>query len=194
VAGAETGPVLDVWPGWACRPAVGGNAAYFDRRFYYGEGAVSGTFESSAAGIYRAIQLRGAYRSYDDFFPSSEGFYFEARGKLAVPQVLGPGSVAIVSPFVLWSDISGTASVVTPLVTDLQPGAYLEWGGRLDLIKSLTGWLVLGLNVTASKRDYRHDIVVTSLEKRRDWILSPGATLTLPNLFAHQTCGSITAT
>jgi hypothetical protein len=187
VAGADTGPVLDALPGWTFRPAVGGNVAYFDRRFYYGEAAVSGTFESVTQGIYRSLVLRGAYRSYDDFFPSGEGFYFEARGKLAVPNVLGPGSVAIVSPFVLWSDISGSASVVTPIITDLQPGAYVEIGSRVDLIKSLTSWLVLGVNIAASLRDYRTDIVVTTLEKRQDWILSPGATLTFPNLFAHQT-------
>ena len=80
VAGADTGPVLDALPGWTFRPAVGGNAAYFDRRFYYAEGAVSGIFESVTGGVYRSLLLRGAYRSYDDFFPSSEGFYFEARG------------------------------------------------------------------------------------------------------------------
>lgn len=187
VTGGETGPVLDALPGWSFRPAVGGNVAYFDRRFYYGEGAVSGTFESSAQNVYRSVVLRGAYRSYDEFFPSGEGFYVEARGKLAVPNALGPGSVAIVSPWVLWSDISGTASVVTPISTELQPGAYLEWGGRLDLIKSITSWMVLGLNIAASQRDYRADIVVTTGEKRHDTIFSPGASLTFPNLFAHQT-------
>jgi hypothetical protein len=187
VAGAETGPVLDALPGWSFHPAVGGNAAYFDNRFYYGEGAVSGTFESVAQGVYRSVVLRGAYRSYDNFFPSGEGFYVEARGRLAVPGVLGPGTVVIASPFLLWSDISGSASVVTPIATDLQPGAYLEGGGRLDLIKSLASWVVLGVNVSASRRDYRNDLVIPSSEKRRDSILSPGATLTFPDLFAYRT-------
>jgi hypothetical protein len=187
VVGADTGPVLDALPGWAFHPAVGGNVAYFDNRFYYGEGAVSGTFDSSAFGIYRALVLRSAYRSYNDFFPSGEGFYFEARGKLAVPNVIGPGSVAIVSPFVLKSDISGTASVVTPIITELQPGSYVEWGGRLDLIKSLTNWLALGVNIGASERDYRNDVVLATIEKRHDRITSTGASLTFPNLFAYQT-------
>jgi hypothetical protein len=187
VASAETGPILDAFPGWAFHPAVGGGAAYFDHRFYYGEAAASGLFENNTGGIYRSVLLRGAYRSYNDFFPSSEGFYFEARGRLAVPNVLGIGSVIIMSPFALWSDISGSASVVTPIITDLQPGAYVEAGGRVDLIKGLTDWLVAGVNVAVSMRDYRNDVVATTFEKRRDWIVSPGATLTFPNLFAFQT-------
>jgi hypothetical protein len=70
VAGLETGPVLDAMPGWTFRPAIGGNAAYFDRHFYYSEGAVSGLFESNTNSMYRSLLLRGAYRSYDNFFPS----------------------------------------------------------------------------------------------------------------------------
>jgi hypothetical protein len=186
VAGADTGPVLDALPGWSFRPAVGGSAAYFDRRFYYGEGAVSGTFESVTQGLYRSILLRGAYRSYDNFFPSGEGFYVEARAKTAVPAVFGPGSVLIVSPFVVWSDISGIAPIVNPIITELQPGAYVEAGARIDVIKGLTSWMVLGLNFTASARNYRTDVVPSSLERRQDWILSPGASLTFPNLFAYQ--------
>ena len=186
VAGADTGPVLDAFPGWTFRPAVGGNAAYFDHRFYYAEGALSGIFESVTEGIYRSLLLRGAYRSYDDFFPSSQGFYFEARGKAALPNVLGPSSVLIVSPFVLWSDISGSASIVNPIITDLQPGAYVEAGARVELIKSLATWVALGVNVAASVRHYRNDIVPISFEKRQDLIFSPGATLTFPNLFAYQ--------
>ena len=166
VVGAETGPVLDAMPGWTLHPAVGGGAAYFDHRFYYSEGSASATLNSSTLGLYRSLSVRGAYRSYDEFFPSGNGFYVEARGKLAVPNVIGAGSVIIVSPWAVWSDISGTASVVTPVITELQPGAYVEWGGRLDLIKSLTNWLVLGVNVAASQRDYRNDIVITTGSKR----------------------------
>jgi hypothetical protein len=187
VMGLETGPVLDAMPGWAFHPAIGGSAAYFDQRFYYSEGSVSGTFDSNTGGVYRAVSVRGAYRSYDDFFPSGHGFYIEARGKLAVPNVLGPGSVAIVSPWVLWSDISGNANVVTPIITELQPGAYIEYGGRVDWIKSVTEWMAFGVNVAISQRNYRTDIVVAPGEGREDTIFSPGASLTFPNLFAYQT-------
>jgi len=187
LVGGDVGPVMDAFAGWSFRPAIGGNVAYFDQRFYYGEGALSGTFESVLQGMYRSVTVRGAYRSYGETFPSQEGFYVEARGKLAVPGVIGPGSVVIISPWVLWSDISGTASVVSPIITELQPGAYLEWGGRVELIRSLTSWMVAGVNVSASQRDYRTDIAPATGEKRSDTIISPGASLTFPNLLAYQT-------
>lgn len=95
ILGGDTGPVLDAVAGWSFRPAIGGNVAYFDDRFYYGEGALSGTFESILQGIYRSVTVRGAYRSYGESFPSQEGFYIEARGKLAIPNVIGPSSVAV---------------------------------------------------------------------------------------------------
>ena len=187
VVGLETGPVLDALAGWAFHPAVGGSAATFDHRYYYSEGSASATFDSNSRGIYRSVQFRGAYRSYDDFFPSGHGYYVEARGKLAVPGVIGAGSVGIISPWAVWSDISGNASVVTPIITELQPGAYLEYGGRFDIIKSLTPWLVAGLNFAVSKRDYRTDVVVATGQSRTDTIVSPGASLTFPNLLAYQT-------
>ena len=185
-AGLDTGPVLDVYPGWALHPAIGGSAAYYDRHFYYGEGSVGATLDSNINGIYRALQVRGAYRSYDQFFPSSNGFYVEVRGKLAVPNVLGSGSAGIVSPWVLWSDISGTASVLSPVITELQPGAYFEWGSKFELVRSVSNWLVLSASVAVSERNYRNDIVVSSGDKRRDWIVSPAASVTFPNLFAYR--------
>jgi hypothetical protein len=187
VAGFDTGPVLDVVPGWAFHPAVGASAAYFDHRFYYGEASIGGTFESNTSNMYRSVLIRGAYREYDQSFPTDRGFYVEARGRWAIANVFGTDAVAIVSPWVLWSDLSGAASVVTPIITELQPGAYIEWGGRVDWLKNLTNWVTLGLNVAVSQRDYRNDVVVASLEKRRDTIVSPGASLTFPNLIASQT-------
>ncbi len=37
-ANLDTGPVLDVFPGWSLVPALGGAASYYDGHFYYGEG------------------------------------------------------------------------------------------------------------------------------------------------------------
>ena len=187
VVGADTGPVLDAFPGWAFHPAIGGSASYFDHRFYYGEGAVSGTLDSLAGGIYRAFTVRGAYRSYATFFPSNEGPYVEARAKVAVPNAFGSGAVVMLSPWVLWSNISGNANVVVPTITELQPGAYTEVGGRIDILKSLTNWLVLGLNFQAMSRNYRTDLVLITNERRHDIITSPGISFTFPNLFAYQT-------
>ncbi len=106
-AGLSTGPVIDLFSGIAMIPAVGGAASFYDNHFYYGEGAVSTTFEGISEGAYQSLQLKAAYRSYDDFFPSGDGFYTEARGRFAAPNVLGSNSIAIFSPWVLYSDMSG---------------------------------------------------------------------------------------
>jgi hypothetical protein len=63
----------------------------------------------------------------------SNGFYGEARGRAAFSNLLGNASIVTLSPWVLYSDISG--SVVSPLLGDLQPGAYLE--GGIEAYKSL---------------------------------------------------------
>lgn len=84
-ANLDTGPVLDIFPGWSLVPAIGGAASYFDDHFLYGEGAASATFEGPTQGAYRSLQLRTGYRSYDHFFPTSNGFYTEARGVLLFP-------------------------------------------------------------------------------------------------------------
>jgi hypothetical protein len=179
--GGETGPVIDLFPGLSVAPAIGGAAAYFDDRFYYAEAAASATFESSLDGAYRALRVRGAYRSYDDFYPSQDGFYAEARARFAQPGVLGDGSVGIFSPYVLWSNIKG--KVVNALITEIQPGAYLEYGARVEAYKNITDWLTVGANFGISKRDYRNDIVVATGVTREDVIFSPGATLLFPGLF-----------
>lgn len=179
--GGETGPVIDLWPGLSVAPALGGAAAYFNDRFYYAEGAASATFESNLDGAYRALRLRGAYRSYDDFYPTQNGFYFEARGRLATPGVFGEGSVGIVSPYILWSDIKG--KVVNALITEIQPGAYFEYGARFEAYKNITDWLTIGANFAVAKRDYRNDVVVATGVTREDVIFSPGATVLFPGLF-----------
>jgi hypothetical protein len=187
VAGFDTGPVLDIFPGWSVYTGLGGNAAYFNNRFFYAEAAASATFETNFHGILHTLLLRGAYRTYDDFFPSQEGFYAEARARFAIPNVTGPGSVAILSPWFVWSDISGKAPVIVPIITELQPGAYLEYGGKFEWVQSLTAWLAVAGHISVAEREYRTDIVVTTGEKRRDLIISPGGSIIFPNLIAFQT-------
>jgi hypothetical protein len=186
IASLNTGPVLDIHPSWALHPAIGGSASYFDHRFYYAEGSLGATLDSSQNGVYRALQVRGAYRSYDDFFPSSRGFYVETRGKIAVSNVLGRGSAAIVSPWLIWSDIGGAVQGVVPIFAELQPGAYLEWGGKFELVKTVSKWLIVGANVSVSERRYRNDLASYNGDKRRDVIVSPGASATIPNLFGFR--------
>src|SRR5579885_731796 len=179
----NTGPVLDILPGWAVVPAIGGTAAYYDHHFYYGEGALTTTFESATQAAIKSLQIKTAYRSYDDFFPSGSGFYTEVRGRLALPNALGAGSVLILTPWVLYSDISGTA--ISPVLGDIQPGAYVEYAGKVELFKSLTDRIVLGANFTAIDRRYRTDIVLQTGGKRVDTLTIPGGSLIFPHLFSY---------
>ncbi len=180
----DTGPVLDIFPGWSMAPALGGAASYYDHHFYYGEGAVSATFEGPTQGAYRSLRLRAAYRSYDKFFPTSNGFYGEARARFAIPNAFGSSSVFIASPWARYSDISG--SVISP-VAELQPGAYVELGGKLEAYKGVTSWLVLGAEVSLASRHYRTDTVPVTGGKRHDTLVIPGASLLFPHIFSYQT-------
>src|SRR6266567_1905395 len=147
--GAATGPVLDVAPGLVFHPALGGAATVFDGRFFYGEAAAMATFEDTFQGLYSAVRFRGAFRDYDSFFPSQRGFYADAVGKFAIR--LTPKDLLIVSPWVRWSDIRGSV-VLTPLLIDVQPGAYIEGGGKFELYHGLFEWLVIGANATLLER------------------------------------------
>ncbi len=183
-AGLNTGPVLDLFSGIAMVPAIGGAATYYAQHFYYGEGAVSTTFERGSQGAFQSLQLKVAYRSYNDYFPSGDGFYTEARARLAFPNVLGNGSVVILSPWFLYSDLGGTT--ITPALTELAPGAYIEGGGKIEAYKGITDWLIAGVNLMYSRREYRNDITPDG-NKRADGLLIPGATLLFPHLFSYQT-------
>lgn len=185
VAGLDTGPIIDLTPALSVHPTLGGAVATFDKHYYYSEAAVGALFEGNLDGAYRALQLRLAYRSHGDFFPSGEGFYAEARGRFAFPKVFGDGSVALLSPWLRWSDINGTA--LTNILTEIQPGAYWEYGGKVEAYKTLAPWLIVGANLAVSHRDYRNDFVGTSTTKRDDTTWSPGATMLFPNLFAALT-------
>jgi hypothetical protein len=183
-AGIETGPVIDLWPNWVIVPAFGGGAAYFDNHFYYSEAAASGTLEGSVNGAPQAFRVRAAYRKYNDFFPSSEGPYVELRARLSNLGVLGAGSIAVVSPWLLWSNVKGTIS--NPLVTELQSGAYTEVGVKLEAFKSVASWLTLGGNISLARRMYRTDVVSGTDNHRTDVIWAPGLTAIFPNLIASQ--------
>jgi hypothetical protein len=184
-AGLSTGPVIDLAPAIAMHPAIGGSAAYFDDRFYYGEGSASVAFEGNLEGAYRAVRLRVAYRDYNDFFPTQHGAYVDVTGKFTFPNLYG-NSLLILTPWARWSDMSGTAQSPASQI-EVQPGAYNEWGGKLELNTPVTDWLIVGGNIAYSQRHYRSDPASSGDSKRRDNLLVPGAMLLMPNLFAFQT-------
>jgi hypothetical protein len=177
--GAATGPVLDFIPGVLFHPALGGAATYFDGRFFYSEAAAMATFEDNWQGLYRAVRFRGAFREYDSFWPSRRGFYADAVGKFSFR--LTAQDLLIVSPWVRWSDINGSV-VTTPLLIDVEPGAYIEGGGKFELYHGVFEWLLLGANVTLYERFYRSDIVGSLTERRHDFVVIPGAAVVFPNL------------
>ncbi len=183
-AGVRSGPVFDLYPDWRIHPALGAAAAYFDNHFYYGEASASVTFENATPVVYRALELRGAYRSYDEFFPSSHGFYAEARGKIGFTNALGPQTAVAFSPWVLWSDIKGSG--ISPLISDLQPGAYVEWGGKGEAYWTATHWLVLGANLTLARRLYKSEIDPLSGGRRIDDLFIPGASVTFTKVIANK--------
>ncbi len=184
-AGGETGPIFYWLPGLSISPALGGAVSYFNDRFYYGEGSGSLTFEGTQSDVTRGLRLRAAYRSYDDYFPSQEGWYYEARGRVAFSNVVGERTVLAFSPWYVWSDISGV--VTNALIQEIQPGAYAEWGGKIEVYKTMTDWLLIGASFSASLRNYRNDYVVSVPgEKRRDTLLLPGAMVLLKGFFWQQ--------
>ena len=184
-AGLNTGPVIDLFSDWSVVPMIGGAGAYYDHHLYYGEGAVSATFERSSQSAFQSLQLRAAFRSYDDFFPTGSGFYTEARARFAFPNALGNGSVVILSPWVLYSDISG--SVISPVLTELAPGAYVEGGSKIEAYKGITDWLIVGGSLSYTRRAYRDDLVAPNGSKRVDTLLIPGASLLFPHVLSYQT-------
>jgi hypothetical protein len=97
---------------------------------------------------------------------------------------LTPQDLLIVSPWVRWSDIRGSV-VLTPLLIDVEPGAYIEGGGKVELYHGLFEWLVIGANITLIERAYRADIVGSLTERRHDFLVIPGAAVIFPNLFAY---------
>jgi hypothetical protein len=185
--GATTGPVFDVGSQSTLHLGVGGSAAVFDHRFYYSEAMATAVLEGYLQGAYRALQVRGAYRDYNDFFPSSHGFWGDVTGKFSFPNVVGQGSVIILTPWLRWSDIAGTGfSTTTPILTEVQPGAYVEAGIRLEAYAVICEGVFAGPTLAVAERRYRADFVPGSTDKRRDTIVTPGATLAIPNLFAFQ--------
>ena len=184
-AGLNTGPVIDLAPDLTVNPAIGGGAAYFDQRLYYGEGVGSVTFDGLASGSPQSVRLRVAYRDYNDFFPTQHGVYADATGRFTFPNAFDD-SIVILSPWLRWSELKGTATGPATFV-EVQPGAYTEVGGRVEVNTLVAPGLIVGANVALSERYYRSDLATDGLSKRRDTWFAPGTMVLLPKFFAAQT-------
>jgi hypothetical protein len=187
-AGAFTGPLVDLTPTVAVHAGIGGGASYFDHRLFFSEAIANLTFESYLEGAYQTVNVRGGYRSFDGFFPSDSGFYADVVGKFAFPNIVSQNDIFIVSPWFRWSNIGGVGfSVFTP-TEQVQPGRFIEYGGRVEYYHRILEWLTVGANFAISQRDYARTLdVVLGPVNRRDVLLMPGATMVFHHVWGYQT-------
>jgi hypothetical protein len=188
-AGGYTGPLIDITPTMAMHAALGGGAAYFDHRLFYKEATANVTFESYLEGAFHTVRLRSGYRSYNDGFPSGDGFYADVTGRFSFPNILNSGTVMIVSPWYRWSGIGGIGFSTLLASEQVQPGKYNEYGGRLEFYRRVFEWLTVGAGISVSHRDYAPsvDLAIPMTMNRRDLTVTPSATLIFHNFIGYQT-------
>jgi hypothetical protein len=186
-ANAMTGPIVDLFGGRvAVNPALGVGGAVLQSRTFYGEVLGALTFEGYLEGAYQMVRVRAAYRDYNDFFPSTQGFYYDIVTKFARPNVIASGDVLIFAPYARLSRIGGTG--ITVLFDEVQAGEYFEYGATLGYYRRVLEWLTLGADVLAYQRRYASAVNLVTLDSvhRRDVLVSPGAVVILHNLFLYQ--------
>src|SRR5690606_37571010 len=160
-----------------------------DNRLFYKEATANVTFESYLEGALHTVRVRGGYRSYNDGFPSEDGYYADVTGRFSFPNLFSSGTLMIVSPWYRWSDLAGTGfSTLTPS-EQVQPGKYNEFGARIEFYRRVFEWLTIGGGVSLSRRAYASslDLDTMTTTKRRDVMLSPHATLLFHNVMGYQT-------
>lgn len=185
--GVTTGPVLQLSPGLTVNPGLGVAGAYFDHRWFYAEVAASAAFTAYPGGAEQALFLRGAYREYNHAILSgTQGGYADAIGKVTLPELF-PDTAIVLSPWVRLSEIAGgVGPSIIPFKTDIQPGNYVDIGGKAQVYHSLNDQVILGASVAISGRFYQSEDVPASSSRRRDTTLSPGVQLILPHFLAYQ--------
>jgi hypothetical protein len=185
--GIVSGPVLPINPGLTVNPGLGVGGAYFDHRLFYAEVSGSATFSVYPAGAEQLLTLRGAYRDYNHaLYRGTQGGYVDAIGKLTLPE-LYPDTVIGLSPWIRLNKISGgVGTAIIPFKTDIQPGDYLELGGRVQVFHELDEDLILGGNFSVGGRFYQAVNVPVSTERRKDVTVSPGVQVVIPHFLAYQ--------
>jgi hypothetical protein len=185
-AGATTGPVFDFIGGTQLHLAVGGGGAYFDQHPWYSEAVARAVIEANAFGAAQSVAFRAAYRDYNSFFPAGQGWYWDVIGRFLAPGFLDPQNTLVFSPWVKRGDAAGTIPV-SLLQPGVEPANYIESGGRIEFFRQVFDGVLVGPTFYAMERWYDSNIVAGTInQKRRDFIWSPGATVFMPNFFAHQ--------
>lgn len=193
-AGLATGPLYLVSPSLSWHPSIGAGAAYFDHHYFYSEVFASSIVEGNYQLTNYTVRARLGYRSYDDFFPSTSGFFADLTGKFSRPGVIMSDDLVVFSPWVRWSGIRTTDNLnnlVSP--DDFLTGRYGEAGARLEYYKPVAAWVTASVNYSYLDRIYASAIDSGGNKvDRRDQIGAPGAALIFKNRFGGaETKGSI---
>jgi hypothetical protein len=185
-AGGVTGPMFDFLAGTSLHLAAGAGVSAFDHHLYYKEALGSATVLTHVDSVFRSLEARYGYRDYGDFFPEQHGSFVDVKAKFAIKDIFATPAVLLATPWARWSDISGMSST-TALITEIQPGAYSEWGGRLELLAPLSQGVFAGPTAVLYDRYYRRDIVAGTTDRRHDTLYGPGFLIWMPNAIALQT-------
>ncbi|HEV1999328.1 MAG TPA: hypothetical protein VGQ97_02440, partial [Xanthobacteraceae bacterium] len=137
-------------------------------------------------GAFQSVRVRGAFRDYDNFFPSTQGFYGDVVGKFARPNVFVENDIVILSPWARLSGIGGTGINVN--FDEVQVGRYFEYGGSIGYYRRVLEWLTLAADFVVFQRLYavQMNLVDGTELRRRDLMLSPGVIIILHNLIREQ--------
>jgi hypothetical protein len=183
-AGAAFGPVYAVSPTMTFHPSIGVGAAYFDHRFFYSEVFGSALFEGGEGPMNYVVRYRLGYRSYNDFFPSTNGGFADITTKFLFPGVIAKDDLFVFSPWWRWSGIGSVDNigfVISP--DDFRTGRYNEIGARVEYFKPVMDNVVLGINFSALERYYSRafDGISFTFVDRRDFIYAPGLAVIIRN-------------
>jgi hypothetical protein len=191
-AGAAFGPVYTVTPAMTFHPSIGVGGAYFDRRFFYNEVFGTAMFEGNEGPMNYVVRYRLGYRSYNDYFPSTNGGFADIIARLMFPAALAKDDLFVFSPWWRWSGVSvvdNISMIISP--DDFRTGRYNEIGARAEYFKPVMDGVVLGVNFSALQRYYAratdNTIYPPITIDRRDFIYAPGVSLIIRNPYVtHQ--------
>jgi hypothetical protein len=100
---------------------------------------------------------------------------------------LASNDLFVVNPWFRWSGIGGEGITIT--FEQVQPGRYIEYGGRLEYYRRVLEWLTIGGSIGILGRDYAESINLVApflTSRRRDVTVLPGATMIFHHVFGHQ--------
>ncbi|MBB4304987.1 hypothetical protein GGD81_004053 [Rhodobium orientis] len=179
---ADTGPLFDLTPTIAVRPALVGGYAFLDGGSFFGEVGASLGFEGYLQGALQSIEIRATWRDYADRWVSDDGAVIDVRGHFGYGGLIDDADAIIVKPRLRWSGVDTRPGVVIP--SGFEPGRYFEAGTKLEYYYPFAEWLLAGPNVGLFQRWFDKPVTVGGAD-RRDTYLAPGGSVILRDLVAE---------